>query len=60
MACFFPNSSTLLDAPTDSRNTCASKALPFLGFMPDGGTFLDIVLVAIWVLPSKEGQTTIV
>src|SRR5580692_8204332 len=33
MACFLRNSSTLLDAPTDWRKTCASK--PFsLGFGP--------------------------
>jgi hypothetical protein len=48
MACFFLNSATLLDAPTDSRKTWASKAFFSLGFMPDGGTFLNIVLVAIY------------
>src|SRR5580704_149620 len=36
MACFLRNSSTLLDAPTDWRKTCASK--PFsLGFGPSLG-----------------------
>src|SRR6202011_461221 len=60
MACFPWNSATLLDAPTESRKTCASKALFFLSLMPDCGSFLDTVLVAIQFLPSKEGQTSIV
>ena len=54
MACFPWNSATLLDAPTESRKTCASKALFFLVFVPDGGTFLDTVFVVIQFLPSKE------
>src|SRR6266852_3042477 len=33
MVSFLRNSATLLDAPTDSRKTCASKAFFFLGFM---------------------------
>src|ERR1700722_11719387 len=32
MGCFLRNSSTLLDAPTDCRKTCASKLVFFLGF----------------------------
>jgi len=53
MVCLFRNSSILLDAPTESRKTCASKAFFFVGPMPDGGTFLNIVLVAIPILPSS-------
>jgi hypothetical protein len=35
--------------------TCGSKALFFLGFTPDDGSFLNRVLVAISFLPNKEG-----
>src|SRR5580693_5270813 len=57
MACFFPNSSTLLDTPAESRKTCTSKALFFLGFKPDRGTLPNTVLVAMRSPRNSEGQT---